>query len=564
MRLVDRATIEKFSGDGVWGDATLQALFRSAAARGRDRLAVCDPPNKPDICGGAPRQLTYGEVEVAASRLADLFRTLGLGRDDVVAMQLPNTVEQIVVFLGALEAGLIVSPLPLLWREHELRSALPWIKPRALITSGTITGRKYAEMMCAATPDLLSVRAILAFGADTPDGVIPLDGVFENSDDVPQPEPAPLETPVNANDVATICWSGGDGILPGAVPRSHNQWIAAGMMQLLEAGIERDSTILCPYPLSGLVPIGAFMVPWLLSGGTLCLHHPIDTDVLAVQLRDHSVSYTGLPPAVIDVLKRQGVFDPGSAGSKLSALACLWPAAILPKNAEEYASDLMMPVIDLRSVGEYAYHARRRVAGEAPGLLGQGDVTYPTNKSGGAALLSTRVKGGITSNAAKASLLTGDLMIKSPMMFDEFYPTTVEDADEPVLAKDSRGYVNTGLRCLLIGNVVPKIDIIRHDGNVICHGGLNVSANELDQLYSEHEMVTEAAAFSFEDPVMGERIMAAIVPLDGADISLSDFADYLRARQVASFKVPDQLVTVKMIPRDDNGAILRDRMLDYV
>jgi non-ribosomal peptide synthetase component E (peptide arylation enzyme) len=562
MQLSDRATIGKYTTAGIWGDATIPALFRSTALRNGGDVAVCDPPNKQSVTGSSPLRLTYDELSDVVANLIEVFGSLGLRRDDVIATQLPNTVEQVAVMIAALEMGLIVSPLPLLWREFEMRAALPWIEPRALITATNITGRNHAELMCVIAAERMSVRGVLAFGSDVPDGVVPLDGVFGG-----RSEKRPGGTngnAVGANDIATICWAGGDAQIPCAVPRSHNQWIAAGMMQVLEAGLERGVSILTPYPLTGLVPIGAFFVPWLLTGGTLCLHHPFDVPAFVSQLRDDKVSYTGLPPSVIDLLKQQSVFDSGEAGAGLDALGCVWPGALLPKTAEEFASDLMVPVIDVRAIGEMAYHSRRRIAGEKPGLLGHGDIAFPSKPAGGAVLLATRVKGGISSNGKTASLLAGDLMIQSAMMFDAYFPAAVEGFDEPVFARDSQGYVNTGLRCLLTGNTTPKIDIIRRDRNVVFLGGLSVSAGELDRLYAEHTGVSDAAAFTFDDPVMGERIMAAIVPNPGETVTLPQFAEYLQSRCVASYKVPDQLVTVSMIPRDENGAVMRDRVLEYV
>jgi non-ribosomal peptide synthetase component E (peptide arylation enzyme) len=563
MQLSDRAAIKTFTADGIWGEATLPALFRSTAQRCAGQLAVCDPPNKQDVLGGRPLKLTYSELGDAVANLVGTFRELGLHKDDVVAVQLPNTVEQVAVFLAALEYGLIVSPLPLLWREHEMRLALPCIAPRLLISATQITGRQHAEMMCAVAVNQMSVRGVLAFGADVPDGVIPLDGIFSQRVEATGNIAPHRPDPVGANDIATICWAGSEALLPSAVPRSHNQWIAAGMMQVLEAGLERGGTILTPYPLTSLIAIGGFFVPWLLNGGTLCLHHPFDVATFVTQLRSHPVSFTGLPPSVIDVLRNDGAFEEREIAASLAAIACIWPGLVVPKNAENHAADLMVPVIDVRTIGEMAYHARRRVAGERPGLLGHGDIAVPSRQVGSAVLLSTRVRGGISANGGSASLLTGDLMIRSPMMFDAYYPPVEGGVDAPVLARDRDGYVNTGLRCLITGSTIPKIEIVRRNGNAVFIGGLTVSAAELDSLYAEFDGVADAAAFPFDDPVMGERIMAAIVPEPGATITLRGLSDYLKRRCVAPYKLPDQLVTVSMIPRDRNGAVMREQVLEH-
>ena len=564
MILTDRHVIDQFAASGIWGDATLLDLFDRTVLRTPDKLALVDPPNRATVSGGLPRRLTYGQLSSTVDNLVRAFRSLQLQPDDVVAFQLPNIIEQVVVLLAAQKCRLIASPVPLLWREHELKSALPLIGPKVLLTSRVITGRNHEALMCSVAADLMSVRAVMSFGDGVMDGVVALDGIFAEEDDPALPVMADHITVGGANEVATVCWAGGDTPTPCPTPRSHNQWIAAGMMALLEAEIDESSVILCPYPLNSLLSIGAFMVPWLMSGATLALHHPFDVNAFVEQLRTESVSVAGLPPAVIDLLKSEDAFGSEGKARTLKTLACVWPGPLLPKDAEERAADLIASVIDIRAFGEMVYVAKRRVAGERPAELEHGDFRYPTKRAGGVVLLQTRVKGGISSNTQTSSLLTGDLMIKSPMMFDAYYPAAIEGIDEPVITKDPQGYVNTGLRCVLTGTAAAKVEIVRRNSNVIFYGGLSVSAHELDQLYAEFHGISDAAAFAFDDPVMGERILAAVVPQPGMTIAFEEFVDYLNERRVAPYKVPDRLVTVKCIPRDDDGAILRDKVLDQI
>ena len=85
--------------------ATLDDLFRRAGVSHPDTLALADPPNRADFTDGAPRRLSYAQADRAISAFAAKLRGLGLHTDSVVAMQLPNTVESIVAFLGVLRAG---------------------------------------------------------------------------------------------------------------------------------------------------------------------------------------------------------------------------------------------------------------------------------------------------------------------------------------------------------------------------------------------------------------------------------------------------------------------------
>ena len=88
---------------------TLDDLFRRIGVRHPDALALIDPPNREDFTDGAPRALSFAQADRAISALAEKLRELGLQTDTVVAMQLPNTVESIVAFLGVLRAGMIAT-----------------------------------------------------------------------------------------------------------------------------------------------------------------------------------------------------------------------------------------------------------------------------------------------------------------------------------------------------------------------------------------------------------------------------------------------------------------------
>ena len=160
--------------DTTAGGATLDELFRRAGVRAPDRLALIDPPNKQAIGGGAPRRLTYAETDRTISAMAARLRALGLRADAVVALQLPNTVESVIALLGVLRAGMIAAPLPYLWRQQEIVTALRGLGAKAIVTGGAALAR--SAMLAAA--ELFPIRHVCAFGSGLPDGVAPLDDIF--------------------------------------------------------------------------------------------------------------------------------------------------------------------------------------------------------------------------------------------------------------------------------------------------------------------------------------------------------------------------------------------------
>ena len=96
---VSEGQIREFTRKGWWGKETLvDLLFRNAAAT-PDAEAVADPYNRPALIGGEAKRLTYSQTVRCIDRLAIHFERLGIKKDDVVLVQLPNVVDALLVYL---------------------------------------------------------------------------------------------------------------------------------------------------------------------------------------------------------------------------------------------------------------------------------------------------------------------------------------------------------------------------------------------------------------------------------------------------------------------------------
>ena len=170
--------IEQYTARGWWGRRTLDDLFREAALAHPDREAVVDAPNRLAVTDGSPRRLTWSQLAVEVARMAALLQGLGLARDDVL-VQLANSVEQYIVYLAALRLGVIVSPVPVQYREFELRHVLGMTGAKAVVTSARIQRHAAAAMWCAlATEAGGGGLRVLAFGAEVPAGAVSLDAAI--------------------------------------------------------------------------------------------------------------------------------------------------------------------------------------------------------------------------------------------------------------------------------------------------------------------------------------------------------------------------------------------------
>lgn len=347
--------------------ATLDDLFRRAGVRRPDALALIDPPNGETITGGAPRRLTYAEADRAISALAAKLRRLSLQTDMVVAMQLANTVDSVIALLGVLRAGMIAAPLPLLWREQEMVAALSRIGAKAIVTSSHVGLAAQSEIAMQVAAELFPIRHICGFGRDLPDGVVPLDDVFN-----PAPtefyQPSVRPGPPAAHVAAITFDVTGDGFVP--VARSQSELIAGGLAVFREAGIAENATILSTIPAVSFAGIALTLMPWLLAGGTLALHHGFDPAVFAEQSRAHEPCSVVLPGPALTLLA-----DAGLLGGHIKNILALWRAPEQLASAVPWQRDAAL--VDIASFDETGLLPARRGPDGLPAPIPHGAFVAP-------------------------------------------------------------------------------------------------------------------------------------------------------------------------------------------
>ncbi len=465
---------------------SIDEMFRRLAERRPNAPALADPPNRESYTDGTPRRLTYAEADRMVAAIAGRLRRMGLPVDAVIGVQMPNIIENILAMLGVLRAGMIVAPMPLLWRRADAVTALARVGAKALITCGRVGDFKHSQFGMRVAAEVFAIRYVCGFGRNLPDGVVPFDDLFtaDKLDPIP---PFDRERQANAAaHLAAITFDVGErGLVP--VARNHSELVAAALVVLLESHLAQNANIVSTLAPSSFAGLSLTLLPWLLTGGTLLLHHSFDPEVVARQRRVDRCPTLILPGPVAFRLAEAGAF----AGEDQISVIAVW------RGPEQLA---MSPVwrasqgalIDVPLFGETGLLAARRGADGRPVPISFGPIVAPRGSPGGIVLAELLPTAG------------GTISFRGPMVPQHPFPPGSERSGQPRLKVERSGVVDTGYT-FRVDSSTHAMVVTGPPSGIAAVGGYRFPLQDLKEMAGR---VDSSATIAAEpDPLVGQRLI---------------------------------------------------------
>lgn len=559
MILVKQDRIDEYTRAGWWGQVTLGDRLLQWAEKQPQAPAVVDPAHRAAITGGGTQRWSYGELLQQVGRWAALLHQQGLRRDDLVIAQLPNIVELHALYLACAMSGIVVSPVPVQYRAHEIEHVVHRTGARMVFTVTRVGPHRLAQHWQDMREKLPTIEAVWALGDEAPQGVASLDDALGHVQgwDAACLRAHARSIDLDANDVVTVCWTSGTEAQPKGVPRSHNEWLVAGRGTVEAAQLPEGATMLVPFPFTNMAGIASSLAGWLQCGGCLIHHHPFDMDVFFDQLGSERPEYAVAAPAVLNLLLKEPERLRSVDLSRLRRIGC-GGSPLSPWLIEAFEQRFGIAIVNLYSSNEGGSLAStpqdvpdcRTRAAYFPRLGVPGiEWSLPVSRRS-----RTRLVDPETGEEIISAGRPGELRFKGPNVFSGYW----RDSAATARAFDPQGYYRSGDLFEIAG---PDDRFYRYVGrhkDIVIRGGMNISAEEVENLILGHPHVREAAVIGAPDPVMGERLCAVIVPQAGASLSLEELVAYLRDEgQVAAFKLPEQLLVLDAMPRNPMGKVLK-------
>jgi fatty-acyl-CoA synthase len=124
-------------------------------------------PNKPAVSfqlKSGPKDkavtLSWTELTKKVTQCANLFRSLGIGKNDVVAYLLPSTHETLITLMGGMTAG-IVAPINPTLEPEQISDLLRDAKAKVLVTIKAFPKTEVAQLAAAAVALTPSVKTVI-------------------------------------------------------------------------------------------------------------------------------------------------------------------------------------------------------------------------------------------------------------------------------------------------------------------------------------------------------------------------------------------------------------------
>lgn len=554
MRLHPPARVAEYEALGVWDVPVWPDRVREHVAQAPDRTALVDAPNLASLTGTAPQRYTWHQVQERARDLASLLLDAGVRPGDVVGLQLPNCADLAVSYVALSSIGAIATPFPMQYRQYELTQMCELAGATAFVGAVEFQAAPLDDRLDVLA-SLPSMRTVLTFGPRAVAGHVDLTSALAGG--VDRTSFDQLEVVLDPNDAVTICWTSGTEATPKGVPRCANDWEPMGLTSVDAMGLTGQDVLLNPFPMVNMAGIGGMLVPWLLTGATLVLHHPFDAPVFFDQIRRERATYTVVPPALLvraldlPFMTPEGMRSLRHIGSGSAPL----PPSMIRAYRERFGIDIvncfgsnegLNLVGDPETVPdpEHRSHLFARYGSPDHSWSNRGPRGYETrlvDPSSGAVICEEG--------------LPGELLVRGPGVIARYLPGTT--SSNPFT---DDGFYRSGDLFMYVADAdgdLRYLQYVDRAKDMIVRGGMNISPAELETLLAGHVDVEEVAVVGVPDPALGERTRAVVVPRAGAEVTLESLVDFLREQHIASYKLPESLLVVDELPRNPVGKVLK-------
>jgi acyl-CoA synthetase (AMP-forming)/AMP-acid ligase II len=514
----------RYKAEGFWQESTLVDAARKAVAEDPDRVMLIE----------GDRRLTRAQAWDQSLRLAAFFLEKGLKPGDVISFQLPNWVEASVIALAARMVGLVVNPIPPIYRGSELAYILADCGAKMMFVPEVFRKHDHRAMVEGLQAELPALKDVVVVRGS---GGIPFDRAIDRAPaadgDLPRVDPA---------SIMMVMYTSGTTGKPKGVLHTHYGFDhrVRGMGEAW--GIGPDDVVFMPSPVTHITgAFWAFDMPWVRGSQAVLVDVWAADEGIRIIERNRCTVSGGATPFLQQLI--DSAADHPETLSSLRLFFCGGTTVspdLVRKASAAFPHALFFRAYGSTEMTTTTYGARTRAQAEY-GATTDGEVVYPT-----------QVK--IVDPAGDDPVPEGEegeISVRGPEGFAGYLHPSDNEGNF-----DADGYFRMGD----LGRMVDGkyLVITGRKKDIIIRSGENISPKEVEDLLFLHPAVAEVAIVAMPSRTTGEKGCAFILPRAGQSIDLPEIRRFLDGQGLAKQKYPEHVVLVDDLPRVPSGKVKKD------
>lgn len=481
--------------DGPGAATTFPQLLRAAAAAFGDAPAVVLADGEVTV-----ESISYCELEEQSALIARGLLARGIGKGGRVGFIFGNGPGFATMLAAISRIGAIAVPISTMIRSNELVRVLRQSDVQGLIMHRTMLGKDYVERLLDALPELEGqecgalrlarapyLRWIVSSGDGLPSCVAAMDYLTDAAQSVDEALLREVEAEVHSADQMVEIYTSGSMALPKGVKHNHGPVCFRSHTMREMMGYKSGARITCMLPMFWVGGLMMYLVPGLEAGGVVvCTERTLSNSRFAM----------GSVLAEEDLALIRGPKPWWGLGMS-------------------------------ETLGPYSWGDDFR----APGY----PVCAPMDHFGP----GYEIRIADEENNPVASGEIGEMQVRGYPVATGLHKIEKSQHYTP------DGYYHTGDLCRVEDRVEGRrIHFVGRNGDMIKVASSNVSPAEVEMELQALEGVHSAYVVGLPDKERGNRLVAALVPRDGADLDFAMIEEELR-RRMSSYKVPRDYLRIE-------------------